>query len=57
VEGSGNAGRVQRFVGHSFQEEQNMVAAVGQIDAQNNKGKLGFEQKKMSVGQNMTCTK
>jgi hypothetical protein len=46
VEGSGKAGSVQKFVGHSSQEEQNMVAAVGQIDAQNNKGKLGFEQKK-----------
>jgi hypothetical protein len=46
VEGPENAGKVQRFVGHSSQEEENMVATVGQNYAQNNKGKLGFEQKK-----------
>jgi hypothetical protein len=45
VEGSENAGKVQRFIRHSSQEEQNIVATVGQNDAKNNKGKLGFEQK------------
>jgi hypothetical protein len=45
VEGKEKTGKVQRFVGHSSQEEQNMVATVGQNDAQNNKGNFGFEQK------------
>jgi hypothetical protein len=45
VESSETAGKVQRFVGHLSQEEQNMVATVGQKNAHNNKGNLGFEQK------------
>jgi hypothetical protein len=45
VEGSEKAGKVQRLVVHSSQEEQNMGATVGQNDSQNNKGNLGFEQK------------
>ncbi len=45
VEGKEKTCKVQRFVGHSSQEEQNMVAIVGQNDAQNNKSNFGFEQK------------
>jgi hypothetical protein len=39
VGGSENAGTVQRVVGHLSQEEQNMVATVGQSCAQKSKGR------------------
>ncbi len=39
---SENAGAVQRAVGHSSQEEQKMVATLGQ----GTKGEAGMEQKR-----------
>jgi hypothetical protein len=44
--GSEKVGKIQRFVGHSSQEEQKMVATLKQSCAQNTKGEIGFEQKK-----------
>jgi hypothetical protein len=57
MKGSENAGTVQRFVGHLSQEEQNMVATVGQNFAQKHEGRGRDQTEKKSVGQNMTCTK
>jgi hypothetical protein len=43
--GSEKAGKVQRFVGHSSQEEQKMVTTVGQKNEQTDKYIEGLKQK------------
>jgi hypothetical protein len=47
-------GKVQRFVGHSSQEEQNMAATVKLVYVERQKRMICTE--KWSVGQNMTHT-
>jgi hypothetical protein len=57
IGGSEKAGKVQRFVGHSFQEEQKMVATVGQKNERTDECVAGLKQKNKIVGWNATHKK